>query len=61
MSTTQAYRHWSDGQQWLRVIDATGDEWDEPIEGWTEVHNLTNGVQTYRHNDGREYTACVNF
>jgi len=44
-----AYRHWNDGRQWIRIIDENGNEWDEPISGWTEILNLTDGSAQYRH------------
>lgn len=50
-----AYNIWEDGKQWLRVVDEQGFEHEEPMTGWSIVHNLTNGVCTWRHNDGREY------
>ena len=51
------YRHWDDGKQWLRLTDDAGNQWDEPITGFTEVWNLTTGAMSYRHTDGRNIFA----
>ena len=48
-----AFRQWEDGKQWLRIIDDNGNEYQEPIAGWTEILNLTNGELHYRHIDDR--------
>jgi hypothetical protein len=48
------YRHYEDGKQWLRLVDNLGNEFDEPISGWTEVINLLDGTTQFRHTDGRE-------
>lgn len=48
-----AFRQWEDGKQWLRIIDDNGNEYQEPITGWAEIINLTNGELHYRHIDGR--------
>ena len=52
----KAYHHHDDGQTWLRIITET-EEWDEPIEGWESVLDLTTGGSYYRHKDGREIEA----
>ena len=44
----RAYRYWDDGKQWIRLISET-DEWDEPITGWIEVHDLIRGFMVYRN------------
>lgn len=44
----KAYRHWQDGKQWLRIIPDNGMEYDEPISGWVEILNLTNGNISYK-------------
>lgn len=47
----RAYRHWEDGKQWLRILPEDGMEYDEPIEGWVEVLDLTTGKLFYRKNE----------
>jgi hypothetical protein len=50
----EAFMHDEDGARWLRIKTDTA-EWDEPIAGWTIVHDLTRGgPATWRHTDGRE-------
>jgi hypothetical protein len=49
----QAYMYETEGQRWLRIIDATGQEWDEPIAGWSMVVHLCEGYNMWKHTDGR--------
>jgi hypothetical protein len=56
-TTTKAYHHTDEGLTWLRIVPESGMEWDEPISGWSEVHDLIRGRHYYRHTDGREYAA----
>jgi hypothetical protein len=54
------YRHWDDGKQWIRIQDTiTGEEWDEPITGWSEIWDLTNGALSYSHTNGTELLQKV--
>lgn len=39
----------------LRVMTQYGHHHDEPISGWSLIHDLTTGKAHYRHNDGRQY------
>lgn len=39
----------------LRVMTQYGRHHDEPISGWSLIHDLTTGKAHYRHNDGRQY------
>lgn len=39
-----------DGATWMRLEDAAGAIWDEPIAGWVEVWDLTCATpRHYRH------------
>jgi hypothetical protein len=49
----QAYMYETEGQRWLRIIDATGQEWDESITGWSLVIHLCEGYNMWKHEDGR--------
>lgn len=39
----------------LRVMTQYGHHHDEPITGWSLIHDLTTGKAHYRHNDGRQH------
>lgn len=47
--TTKAKHVWEDGQQWLHVVADNGEEWQEPISGWEEVHDICRGFGFYRN------------
>jgi hypothetical protein len=49
----QAYMYETEGQRWLRIIDAGGQEWDESITGWSLVIHLCEGHAMWKHTDGR--------
>lgn len=55
-SNLKAFHHDDDGERWLRLVDASGNEWDEPISGWQLILDLLNSARPsyYRHTDGRE-------
>lgn len=51
MSCFVGFTHEDDGETWLRITDQrSGEEWDEPIFGWT--YYLNSGGY-YQHRDGR--------
>lgn len=60
MTVFEAFHHHDDGSTWLRITDQrSGDQWDEPIAGWTLHHVLMAKTQAglsgsyYQHRDGR--------
>lgn len=56
----KAYQHFDDGFKWLRVVNTeTGQEWDEPIKGWSLSINLMTGETLWTHENGTQYADMI--
>ncbi len=51
----RAFNQYDGENHLLRIIDDSGDEWDEDISDWELILDLTTGRSLWRHRrDGRE-------
>lgn len=51
----KAFSHYDGEDHLLRIIDDSGDEWDEDLSDWDLILDLTTGRSFWRHRrDGRE-------
>lgn len=57
-----AYMHYDDGCRWLRIQDDDGQEWEEPITGWSLIFDLCRGgAAWFEHKDGRKFVEGVKY
>jgi hypothetical protein len=51
----RAFNQYDGEDHLLRIIDDSGDEWDEDLSAWDLILDLTTGRSFWRHRrDGRE-------
>lgn len=57
----KAYSHYDGEDCLLRIIDDTGEEWDEDLADWDLITDLTADRLFWRHRyDGREIDSVFN-